>query len=42
MLGLIPCIIYGIRIEEKMLLEKFGNEYLELHEETKKLIPYIY
>lgn len=42
MLGLIPCIIYRIRIEEKMLIEKFGNEYLEYMKKTRKLIPYIY
>lgn len=42
MLGLIPCFLYRIRIEEKMLREKFGNEYREYMKKTRKLIPYIY
>jgi len=42
MLLLIPCYLYRIRIEEKMVIEKFGKEYLEYMKRTKKLIPYIY
>lgn len=42
MLLLIPCLVYRIRIEEKMLIEKFGNEYIEYMKDSKKLIPYIY
>ena len=42
MLGLIPCFLYRIKIEESMLLEKFGNEYLEYMKNSKKLIPYVY
>ena len=42
MLGLIPCFLYRIRIEERMLLEKFGNEYMEYMKKTRKIIPYIY
>jgi len=42
MLGLIPLILYRIKIEEKMLIEKFGDEYREYMEKTKKLIPFIY
>jgi len=42
MLGLIPCFLYRIRIEESMLLEKFRNEYREYMKKTKKMIPYIY
>ena len=42
MLGLIPCTLYRIKIEEKMLIEKFGDEYLEYMRHSKKLIPYIY
>jgi len=42
MLGLIPCFLYRIRIEESMLLEKLGNEYREYMKNTKKLIPYVY
>ena len=42
MLGLIPYVIYRIKIEEEMLIEKFGIDYLEYMKKTKKLIPYIY
>ena len=42
MLGIIPCFMYRIRIEENMLLEKFGDEYREYMKETKKMIPFIY
>jgi len=42
MSGLIPCTLYRIKIEESMLLEKFGKEYLEYMKKTKKMIPLIY
>ena len=42
MLGLIPLIPYRIGIEEKMLIEKFGDEYREYVKKTKKLLPFIY
>lgn len=29
-------------LEEALLAEKFGKEYEELQQRTKKLIPYIY
>jgi protein-S-isoprenylcysteine O-methyltransferase Ste14 len=35
-------ISYRISIEEKALLAKFGKEYLNYIENTKKLIPYLY
>jgi protein-S-isoprenylcysteine O-methyltransferase Ste14 len=41
-LGFIPCILYRIRVEEKMLIQEFGEEYLDYKKRTKKLIPYIY
>ena len=41
-LGLIPLILYRIKIEEKMLIEKFGNEYREYMKKTKKIIPFVY
>ena len=31
-----------IRIEEKVLTEHFGNEYLEYKRKTKRLIPFVY
>jgi len=42
MLGLIPCTLYRIKIEETMLLEKFGDEYREYMKKTKKIIPSVY
>jgi protein-S-isoprenylcysteine O-methyltransferase Ste14 len=33
---------YRIRLEEKMLVEFFGEEYLEYQKKTKKMIPFIY
>lgn len=33
---------FRIEIEERMLLEKFGQEYEEYGKRTKKLIPYVY
>ena len=41
-LALIPMLLYRVRIEEKALVSKFGQEYLEYAHKTKKLIPYIY
>lgn len=35
-------LLFRIRIEERMLLEEFGEEYEEYKRNTKKLIPYIY
>jgi len=42
MLGFIPFILYRIKIEENILLEKFGDEYRQYMKETKKIIPFIY
>jgi len=41
MLELIPLTIYRIKIEEKMLIEKFGDEYREYMKKTKRLIPFV-
>jgi protein-S-isoprenylcysteine O-methyltransferase Ste14 len=41
-LGFIPCILYRIRVEERMLIQEFGEEYLEYKKHTKKLIPHVY
>ena len=40
-IGLVFLLI-RIEIEEKMLIEAFGEEYREYQRNTKKLIPYIY
>ncbi len=37
-----PFVLYRIRVEEKMMLEKFGDEYRRYVTSTKKLIPQIY
>lgn len=39
-----PFIAFGyrIRIEEHVLIEQFGEEYLEYRKKTKKLIPFVY
>ena len=42
MLGIVPLFLFRIRIEEKMLVEKFGDEYHQYMRRTKKLIPLIY
>lgn len=42
MLLFFPTILYRIRVEEKMLLEEFGEDYLEYTKRTKKLIPFLY
>lgn len=42
MLMLVPLTLYRIRIEEKMLIEKFGDNYKDYMTRTKKLIPFIY
>jgi protein-S-isoprenylcysteine O-methyltransferase Ste14 len=42
MLLLIPCFLYRIRIEEHMLIDKFGNEYLDYMRTSRRLIPYLF
>lgn len=42
MLCLIPLFLYRIRVEEKMLVERFGDEYREYVRRTKRLVPFIY
>ena len=41
-LGLIPFTLYRIRIEEKMLIRKFGDEYMGYMKKPKQLVPFIY
>ena len=40
--GAVIFLLFRIQIEEKMLLEEFGEEYEEYRRSTKKLIPFIY
>jgi len=42
MLAFIPLFLYRTRIEEGMLIERFGEEYKEYMRRTKKIIPLIY
>ncbi|MFC1715273.1 methyltransferase family protein [Candidatus Poribacteria bacterium] len=38
----IPICLSRIRIEQKMLIEEFGDEYRKYMKTAKKLIPFIY
>ena len=38
----IPICLSRIRIEQKMLIEEFGDEYRKYMKTTKKLFPFIY
>jgi protein-S-isoprenylcysteine O-methyltransferase Ste14 len=42
MLVLVPMLIHRIGVEERALISKFGQEYIEYTRKTKKLIPCIY
>lgn len=42
MLLLVPCFLYRMKIEESMLIERFGDEYLDYMKRTKRLIPFVY
>lgn len=42
MLLLIPLVLYRMGIEERLLLEKFGDDYRAYMERTKRLVPFLY
>lgn len=42
MLMLIPCFLHRIKIEEKMLVERFGDAYQEYRKRSKKLVPHVF
>lgn len=42
MLLLIPYLLQRIKYEEKMLIEHFGDQYVEYQKRTRKLIPFVY
>ena len=42
MSALIPIFLYRIKMEERMLIEEFGDAYRAYKQATKKLIPFIY
>jgi len=35
-------LLFRIQVEENLLIEAFGEEYLEYRKRTKKLLPHIY
>ncbi len=42
MLIIVPILLYRISFEEKTLISRFGQEYVEYKKKIKKLIPYVY
>jgi protein-S-isoprenylcysteine O-methyltransferase Ste14 len=42
MMGMIPLLVYRMGIEERMLIEKLGDDYKKYINNTKRLIPFIY
>ena len=42
MSALIPVLLYRIRLEERLLIEEFGDAYRTYQQRTNKLIPFIY
>jgi protein-S-isoprenylcysteine O-methyltransferase Ste14 len=42
MLVILPILLHRIGVEERALVSKFGQEYIEYSRNTKKLLPYIY
>lgn len=39
LLGLIPCFLYRSAVEERMLIARFGDPYLEYRQRTGRLLP---
>ena len=35
-------VMYRIKVEEKVLTEQFGKQYLDYKKHTKRIIPFIY
>ena len=42
MLLLVPCFLFRIQLEERMLTEKFGQEYVDYMRASKRLVPLLY
>jgi protein-S-isoprenylcysteine O-methyltransferase Ste14 len=42
MLLLVPYLLHRIRLEEGMMIERFGKEYEDYMRSSKRLIPYVY
>lgn len=39
---IVPLLLHRIKLEERMLIERFGAEYEEYRGHTKRLIPFVY
>jgi protein-S-isoprenylcysteine O-methyltransferase Ste14 len=39
---LVPYLLYRIKLEESMMIERFGKEYEDYMRQSKKLIPFVY
>ncbi len=42
MLLLVPILLHRIKLEERMMIERFGNEYEDYMRSSKRLIPFMY
>lgn len=42
MLLLIPLVLYRIHIEERLLIEEFGDAYRSYMRRTRRLVPFLY
>ncbi len=42
MIPIVSAFLYRIKIEEQVLIDKFGDEYIEYMKNTKKLIPFVF
>jgi len=42
MLLIVPLLLHRIKLEERMLIERFGAEYEEYMRQSKKLVPFLY
>ncbi len=42
MLLLVPYLLHRIKLEEAMMIERFGREYEEYMRSTKRLLPFLY
>lgn len=38
----LPAMLYRIRVEEKVLMEKFGDEYRDYCRQAKRLVPFVF
>jgi protein-S-isoprenylcysteine O-methyltransferase Ste14 len=42
MLLLVPYLVHRSKLEERMMIERFGKEYEEYMKSSKRLVPFIY